>query len=109
MNGTLLRFRIMAYVVGCWLLLLVGVAMPLKYAAGSPTMAQIVSPIHGLFYMIYIAMTVLLARESGWRSQRTLGVLLAGTVPFLSFWMERKVLGWVRSDPTSAKEPKARQ
>ncbi len=97
MANPLTRFRVMAYVVGCWLLLLVGVAMPLKYFAGQPMLTEIVSPIHGLLYIGYIIVTVLLARSWSWPLPRTVGILLAGTIPFLSFWVERKVVGWIHT------------
>lgn len=91
----------MAYVVGCWLLLLVGVAMPLKYFADRPALAEIVSPIHGVLYIGYVIVAVLLARALHWSPLRTVGVLLAGTIPFMSFWLERKVVAWARIETTS--------
>ncbi len=51
MTHPLIRFRVAAYVVGCWLLLLVGVAMPLKYLGDRPALTEIVSPIHGVLYI----------------------------------------------------------
>ncbi len=101
MTNPLTRFRVMAYVVGCWLLLLVGVAMPLKYFADRPALTEIVSPVHGVLYIGYILVTVLLARIWNWSTWRTVGVLLAGTIPFLSFWMERRVVAWVGADRMS--------
>jgi integral membrane protein len=108
MTASLIRFRVAAYVVGCWLLLLVGVAMPLKYLADRPTLTEIVSPIHGVLYIGYIIVTVLLARRLRWSPSRTVGVLLAGTIPFMSFWVERKVVSWVHAvkqdtQPTTAR------
>ncbi|HEX3731516.1 MAG TPA: DUF3817 domain-containing protein [Mycobacteriales bacterium] len=104
LHTPLRRFRIMAYVVGCWLLLLVGVAMPLEYIWHHPAMARVVSPIHGVLYMVYMLATVLLARRAGWTPKRTVGVMLAGTIPFVSFVIERRVVSWVRAttEPSDA-------
>ena len=89
--GTLLRFRVMAYVVGCVLVVLMLVAMPLKYLAGEPRLVELVSPVHGFLYVVYLVTAVALARRARWTVWRTLGVMLAGTVPFVSFLVERRV------------------
>ena len=91
MSGPLLRFRTISYVVGTVLVLFLLVAMPLKYAAGVEDATATISQVHGVLYMLYLVATVLLARAAGWTALRTLGVMLAGTVPFLSFVVERRV------------------
>lgn len=85
------RFQIIAYVVGTFLIVLVPIGMPLKYLAGEPGVVTFVGPLHGLLYMVYLAITVDLARRVRWRLGRTVLIMLAGTVPFLSFVAERKV------------------
>ena len=100
LRGALTRYRVMAYVVGVWLILLVLVAMPLKYFADSPTMVEIVGPVHGFLYMAYLVTAVDLAFRARWSTVKTVLVMLAGTVPFVSFVAERKVTGWVRRRPT---------
>ena len=91
LRGALTRYRVMAYVVGVWLILLVLVAMPLKYFADSPTMVEIVGPVHGFLYMAYLVTAVDLAFRARWSTVKTVLVMLAGTVPFVSFVAERKV------------------
>ncbi|MFD4642437.1 DUF3817 domain-containing protein [Lentzea sp. NPDC058436] len=91
MKGALTRFRVMAYVVGVFLLLLV-VAMVLKYAADMDGAMKVVGPVHGFLYAIYLVISVDLALKLRWSIKGTALVLLAGTVPFLSFWAERKVV-----------------
>ena len=91
MKGALTRFRVMAYVVGVFLLLLV-VAMVLKYAADMDGAMKVVGPIHGFLYAIYLVISVDLALKLRWSIKGTALVLLAGTIPFLSFWAERKVV-----------------
>ena len=91
MSGALTRYRVMAYTVGVGLLILVLVAMPLKYFADSPRLVSIVGPVHGFLYMVYLAATVDLAFRARWSPVKTVLVMLAGTVPFVSFVAERKV------------------
>ena len=91
MRGALTRYRVMAYVVGVGLLILVLAAMPLKYLADSPALVDIVGPAHGFLYMVYLVTAVDLAFRAKWTPVRTVLVMLAGTVPFVSFLVERQV------------------
>jgi len=80
-QGARTRYRIIAWIVGVVLLVLVLVGMPLKY----------LGPIHGFLFMVYVVLTFDLARRASWPFGRMLLVMLAGTIPFFSFWAERKV------------------
>jgi integral membrane protein len=95
--GTLTRYRVMAYVVGVMLLVLVLVAMPLRYAAGIPEVSKVVSPVHGFLYIVYLVAAFDLALKARWTAKGTVLVLLAGVVPFVSFWAERRVTSRVRA------------
>jgi integral membrane protein len=97
MRGALLFYRVLAYTVGVGLVILVLVAMPLKYFADAPTLVAIVGPLHGFLYMVYLAATVNLAFRSRWSPVKTVLVMLAGTIPFLSFVAERKVTAQERA------------
>lgn len=95
MNGALSRYRVMAYVVGVGLLVLVLVGMPLEHFADRPGLVSIVGPAHGFLYIVYLLFALDLAMRARWPLGRTLGVLIAGTIPFLSFVVERRVTHWV--------------
>lgn len=86
----LTAFRVLANVVGVMLLLLV-TSMVVKYGFDEPGLVAVVSPIHGFVYFVYLVVALVLGRRLGWRPLRILLVLLAGTVPFLSFVVERRV------------------
>lgn len=96
LRGPLSRFRIAAYVTGVGLLGLVFV-MVLRYGFGNPDPSAVYSPIHGVVYMVYLVLTVDLAIKARWSVWGTVGVLLAGCVPFVSFVVERKVTNRVRA------------
>ena len=91
MQGALTRYRIIAWVVGVVLLVLVLVGMPLKYIGDQDSVVAVVGPIHGFLFMVYVVLTFDLARRVKWPFGRMLLVMLSGTIPFLSFWTERKV------------------
>ena len=94
----LTRYRVIAWVVGVGLLVLVLVGMPLKYFADQPVVVEVVGPLHGFLYMVYLVLVLHLALRRRWSPVRTLVVMLAGTVPFLSFVAERKVTHLVRAE-----------
>ncbi|HWD55817.1 MAG TPA: DUF3817 domain-containing protein [Acidimicrobiales bacterium] len=91
MSAALLRYRVMAYVVGVGLLILVLVGVPLKYAAGSPGVVAVVGPIHGILYIVYLVTAYDLARRGRWTLAQMAEVVGAGFVPFLAFVVERQV------------------
>lgn len=96
MSAALTRYRVAAYVVGVVLIVLVLVAMPLKYLADDPTLVHYVGQAHGFLYLAYLVLAFDLGLRATWSWTRLAMVLLAGTVPFLSFVVERKVTAWVR-------------
>ncbi len=97
MNGALLRYRVIANIVGVVLVVFILIAVPVRYLAGEPRMSETISPIHGFLYLVYLAATVDLARRADWSVLRTLGVMLAGTVPFVSFVVERRTTRTLRA------------
>ena len=90
-RGALLRYRVMAYVVGVMLIVLVLVAMPLKYFADVPGPVAVVGTAHGFLYIVYLIAAFDLALRARWSAKGTVLVLLAGTIPVMSFVAERIV------------------
>lgn len=91
MRGALLRYRIMAYIVGVGLIILVFAGIPLQYAAGEPAVAAIVGPIHGFLYIVYLLAAVDLARRARFTLLQMAAMVGAGFLPFLAFIIERRV------------------
>ena len=97
MRNALLRYRVIANVVGVVLVVFILIAVPIRYLAGEPRLSETISPIHGFLYIVYLAATIDLARRAGWSVLHTVGVMLAGTVPFLSFVVERRTTRGIRT------------
>ncbi|MGQ0482276.1 MAG: DUF3817 domain-containing protein [Pseudonocardia sp.] len=105
MNGrrvALIAYRTFAWVTGIGLVVLVCVAMPLKYIWDIPRPTAIVGMLHGFLYMGYVVCTLVLAERCRWRPVRAVLVALAGTVPFVSFVAERKVTRLVAQESSVA-------
>ncbi len=95
------NYRVAAWITGIGLIVLVFVAMPLKYFFDTPGPVAIVGVSHGFLYMIYIVCTLILAERVRAKPLEALVVLLAGTVPIASFVVERIVTRRVRDGLTS--------
>lgn len=97
MNGALTRYRVMAYIVGIGLVILVCIGVPLKYGADFSLIVEIVGPLHGFLYIVYLLSVLDLAARGRWHLVRIILVMAAGTIPFLSFVAERNTVAYVRS------------
>jgi integral membrane protein len=91
LRPALLRYRVIAYVVGVMLLLLVFVAMPIKYVGDDPSAMNVIGPLHGFLYVVYLLATLDLGRRARFGLVKMVLVALAGTIPFLSFVAERRI------------------
>jgi integral membrane protein len=86
------RYRVMANIVGVMLLLVVFVGMPIRYIGGNETPSAIISPIHGALYIVYLGIAFDLHRKARWPLKQFLIMVSAGLVPFLAFFVERKIV-----------------
>ena len=96
--GALVRYRVMAFVVGVGLVLLVFVGMPLQFAAHQKIVVEVVGTLHGYLYLLYLVTAADLARRAHWRIGRILAVVAAGFVPFLAFVVEHRVYRQMREE-----------
>ena len=91
MDAVVLRYRVMAYITGVVLIVLCFVGIPLQVAAGNTVIVNDVGTAHGILYIIYLVTAYMLARRLRLALLPTLLVLLAGTIPVLTFVVERWV------------------
>ena len=80
----------MAYVTGVVLVVLCFVGIPLQ-VAGHPAVASYVGEAHGILYIIYLWFAWKLSRKLGLAIKPTVIMLLAGTIPIMTFIVERWV------------------
>jgi integral membrane protein len=90
MRGALLRYRVMAYIVGVGLFILVFVGIPLQIA-GHKGVVQIVGPVHGFLYIVYLLAALDLARRARFTLLQMAAMIGAGLLPFLAFVIERRI------------------
>ncbi|HEX4063702.1 MAG TPA: DUF3817 domain-containing protein [Streptosporangiaceae bacterium] len=87
-----LRYRVMAYITGAVLIVLVFAGIPLQVAANNKIIVNDVGTLHGILYLIYLVVAYLLTRRLKLAIGPTVLVLLAGTIPVLTFVVERWVM-----------------
>jgi integral membrane protein len=104
-RGTVLRYRVMAYITGVMLVILCFAGIPLQIA-GYPALAHVAGFVHGILYMIYVVTAALLAWKLRLAIVPTLLVLLAGIIPILTFvverWMTRRYINPALAAETTA-------
>jgi integral membrane protein len=115
-RGALLRYRVMAYVVGTLLIVLICIGVPLKYltADGSDLqqvgrwITEYLGITHGFLYMGFLVVAANLAYRARFPIPFAVTILVLGTVPFLSFVAERMSTRRVRAqylDPDPSTVP----
>jgi integral membrane protein len=72
-------------------LVLLGIAMPLKYLAGQPTAVRYVGMAHGLLFVLYVVLVIQVAMQQRWSFGKMALALLASVVPFGTFWADRRL------------------
>jgi integral membrane protein len=97
LGPALTRYRVMAYVTGCFLLLLCA-EMIAKYGfrGGESWLGSWIAITHGWIYVIYLCTVVDLWSKLRWSLGRLVALVLAGVVPLLSFFAERRTTADVR-------------
>ncbi|MEZ5115243.1 MAG: DUF3817 domain-containing protein [Candidatus Nanopelagicales bacterium] len=110
MQGALTRYRVMAFVTGVFLLFMTGwlvLGYTLWGYSGEgvkPSAYVLMWTGHGYLYAAYLVTGVDLAFRCRWGVLRTLAVLVAGTIPFMSFVAEHYVTRDVRARLAAAQE-----
>lgn len=85
-------FRAVGILEGSSFLLLLGVAMPLKYLADMPLAVRYVGWVHGVLFLAYVAVAFATADKMNWTVRQRLGSLVAAILPFGPFVFDRVVV-----------------
>lgn len=92
-NSNIGRLRLLGFLEGISLLLLVFIGMPLKYFLGQPLLVEVIGPIHGVLFILFVVNTLQVGIEYRWKFfQTTWKVLLACIIPFGTFYVDAKIL-----------------
>ena len=95
--AALQRYRVMANVVGVLLILLIVIAVPLKYLADVPEPVTVLGTAHGWLYALFFLSAVDLGLRAKWSLKGAVLTIVAGTIPFVSFLAEHTVTRKMRA------------
>jgi integral membrane protein len=85
-------FRIVSLLEGVSYLLLLFIATPIKYLQGDATYVKLLGMPHGLLFMLYIVLAIVIQKQMNWNN-KTLGiVLICSIIPFGTFYVDKKYL-----------------
>jgi integral membrane protein len=97
-------YKILAPIVGILLAVLSFVVLPMKYLRTEGSSLQNLGEdlsfgwaVHGFVYIAYVLVVLLIAYQAKWSVQFLVLVLLAGLIPLLIFWVERRVTANLRT------------
>jgi integral membrane protein len=91
-RSSLGRLRAIGLLEGLSFLVLLGIAMPLKYIAGMPEMVSVVGMAHGVLFMLFGLAVVQVAVERRWPLTRVVMALAASVLPFGPFIFDARIL-----------------
>ena len=86
-----LRYRVMAYITGVLIIVVCFVGIPMQVAGHNAFIVNDIGTIHGVLYIIYIIFAYILAQKLKMKMGPTILLLLAGTIPIMTFIVERWV------------------
>lgn len=94
------RLRIIGMLEGISLLILLFIAVPMKYIFNNPEGSKLIGPIHGALFLLFIINTLSVGVEQNWKRQTTWKVLLACIIPFGTFYIDKKILRTINTKHT---------
>jgi len=85
-------FRVIAFFEGVSYILLLFIAVPIKYIFHDPTYVKLLGMPHGILFMIYIIFSFIVNIELKWNIKELFIILIASLVPLGTFYVDRKYL-----------------
>lgn len=85
------RFRLVSLLEGLSYVVLLGVAMPLKYVAGNAEAVPLVGKLHGGLFVAFCVGLFAVANNRDWTWKQIATVAIAAMVPLGAFWLEHRL------------------
>jgi integral membrane protein len=85
-------FRIVSFLEGVSYLLLLFIAVPIKYFQEDASYVKMLGMPHGVLFMLYIVLAIVLKTQMKWNLKSLGIILLASILPFGTFYVDKKYL-----------------
>ncbi len=87
------RLRIIGFLEGISLLVLIFIAMPMKHYYNNPSLTKFFGPVHGAIFLLFLFNTLSVGVEQNWKFKTTTWkIIVACFVPFGTFYIDSKIL-----------------
>ena len=91
MKSAIGRLRVLGMIEGVSFLVLLGVAMPLKYLAGMPMATKVVGWIHGVLFVAFCYALMRAKADENWNLKQTIVPFIASLIPFGPFIIDGRL------------------
>lgn len=91
MHKILTQLRFVGIAEGVSFLILLLIAMPLKYVAGMPLAVTIAGSLHGFLFILLMVAMIRAGSEFEWQPKRYIEVVVAAVLPTGTFFLDRKL------------------
>jgi|TARA_B100001094_G_C17888942_1_gene650650 integral membrane protein len=92
MNISIQTFRVISLLEALSFIVLLLIAMPVKYLLGNPELVRVVGMAHGILFVLYILGAFVFKNTLNWSNQVLGVVILCSIIPLGPFYVDRKYL-----------------
>ena len=89
-KNSLPKFLLIAFLEGCSFLLF-AITMPLKYMMGLPKPNYFIGMAHGVLFILYIVLLLLVSYQYKWSLKKIALSFIASLIPFGTFYANKKI------------------
>jgi len=91
LNTTIGKFRLIAFLEGISYILLLFVAMPIKYFLGDPSWVKVMGMAHGVLFILFVLLLALAAKQERWLLSFNIYAFITSLIPFGTFHLDKKL------------------
>ena len=82
--------RVISYLEGISYILLLFIAVPIKYYANDPSLVKLLGMPHGLLFVAFVILSLVNSKKYNWSFIKTVVVLISSIIPFGTFYVDYK-------------------
>lgn len=97
LKNALEHFRVMGFLEGISLLVLLFIAMPLKYGFDLPEVVSVVGAIHGGLFTLYCIVIIYVTFVVRWPFRFAVAAVIVAFIPFGNFVLDNRLKNWKKA------------
>lgn len=96
-NSTIKNFGLINTTEGYSYLILLFIAMPMKYMYGIPLAVKVAGMAHGVLFLVFLILGVMAWREAKWSLNQTIVFFIASLIPFGTLFTTSKIYSYEKT------------